>query len=823
MTTTITKKYFYVYTRPTWQSNWSLQPYITPLSVVRACAPQVDRAVLRLHWGTGVWENGVSMVDAVNMPDITNHYVKITSDDAATPTDETVIFIGIVGQIETNPLGQTYTGTRSADQKFMAYGLETLLEQRIQKSQILTNGGTRSEIKHVQSFNRRAAGGEIQGNRSTGRHAATSARADGAATFLFDVDSTDIDATDVWTNRDIIEYILAYNQLPDEPGGPWFGFAPATGVGAYLDQLVDVWDVSKLTTRQVFNAICNRARGLTWFIDYDPNTEKTNIRIKPMLDEELEIDGITVPANAEPVPIDLWGSGQNTQVKIKQDDTQRFDTIIVAGSNIKICGTWDYSDGDLAIGWTSTLETAYKNASKDVTGYGALSTTAQALLNDQFRATDRFNNVYTLFRVPASWTWTLDTENAAPTWDRVAAVLDPATTAGYWNGAKRFLPRLPFKEGFDYSSTAASSENVSGSDAEFRRPFAFAQNADDEWVYLDKIAATPAAVRILQTEMGVQVRFKPPYIFSGTSKTGFEPGGWTEDLADYGIPYTTLKLTAMVETDETFEIETVLQTKEYNRTKTITIPNAELWYIVPGTTIDIDDAGAEIAYGGTDPIIRNDVEKLKAVAAAAASWYAKTRYKVFIKNEELAEPWEGYLGKLLQYENPNDQGGPLIGSTVTSVAYSLTGPRVFMSLATDNAELDLAAVFGSGTQSTPASIPSLNVAEREIAGVKQTVASMQTEINKNPLRIETGSSSSGATTRIRRAYAKAAAGASGSITCYLDTDGTGEEVSVACEVTNGTNLNAALPRLADGDMIHVWNDGGTWRSIMTFHASEDCS
>ena len=94
-------------------------------------------------------------------------------------------------------------------------------------------------------------------------------------------------------------------------------------------------------------------------------------------------------------------------------------------------------------------------------------------------------------------------------------------------------------------------------------------------------------------------------------------------------------------------------------------------------------------------------------------------------------------------------------------------------------------------------------------------------INISMDRQKRGSSSGGSV--IRKAYAKAAAGASGSITCYLDTDGTGEEVSVSCEVAGGTNLNAAVPRLADGDMIHVYNDAGTWRSIMTFQASEDCS
>ncbi len=78
-------------------------------------------------------------------------------------------------------------------------------------------------------------------------------------------------------------------------------------------------------------------------------------------------------------------------------------------------------------------------------------------------------------------------------------------------------------------------------------------------------------------------------------------------------------------------------------------------------------------------------------------------------------------------------------------------------------------------------------------------------------------------TRIRKAFASVAAGASGTIACFLDTDGEGDTVDVVCEVADGeTDLNSALPRLRDGDMIHVYNDSGVWRSIMTFQASGPC-
>lgn len=73
--------------------------------------------------------------------------------------------------------------------------------------------------------------------------------------------------------------------------------------------------------------------------------------------------------------------------------------------------------------------------------------------------------------------------------------------------------------------------------------------------------------------------------------------------------------------------------------------------------------------------------------------------------------------------------------------------------------------------------------------------------------------------RPRVAYCKDAAGASTTITCYLDTDGTGTEITVYCSIAGGGNLNTAIPRLADGTLILVSKIGATWRCMTTFMIS----
>ena len=75
---------------------------------------------------------------------------------------------------------------------------------------------------------------------------------------------------------------------------------------------------------------------------------------------------------------------------------------------------------------------------------------------------------------------------------------------------------------------------------------------------------------------------------------------------------------------------------------------------------------------------------------------------------------------------------------------------------------------------------------------------------------------------IRLAFCKTAASSGTSIVCYLDTDETGEEITVECSISGGSDLNTAIPRLTDGLEILVWQINGVWKTN-TFQATTDCS
>lgn len=77
----------------------------------------------------------------------------------------------------------------------------------------------------------------------------------------------------------------------------------------------------------------------------------------------------------------------------------------------------------------------------------------------------------------------------------------------------------------------------------------------------------------------------------------------------------------------------------------------------------------------------------------------------------------------------------------------------------------------------------------------------------------------GGSSGIRKAFVKTTPTTTTTVDCYLNTDATGKEVTVTCEITGGgTKLNEANPRLVDGCMFYVVYDSvdKLWRSLFPF-------
>jgi hypothetical protein len=76
---------------------------------------------------------------------------------------------------------------------------------------------------------------------------------------------------------------------------------------------------------------------------------------------------------------------------------------------------------------------------------------------------------------------------------------------------------------------------------------------------------------------------------------------------------------------------------------------------------------------------------------------------------------------------------------------------------------------------------------------------------------------------IRKAFVKTTPGAVKTVTCYLDIDVTGTEITVNCSIAGaGTALNSAAPRIVDGDLIFVCQISEDWYCTTVFDRDELC-
>ena len=90
------------------------------------------------------------------------------------------------------------------------------------------------------------------------------------------------------------------------------------------------------------------------------------------------------------------------------------------------------------------------------------------------------------------------------------------------------------------------------------------------------------------------------------------------------------------------------------------------------------------------------------------------------------------------------------------------------------------------------------------------------ENEKSPQAVQQGRATRHPSIAIRRAFCRDDADYHTGLVCHLDTDGTGEEVYVICNISGGSKLDEASRLLKDGDPIMVTKIGSLWYAIEGF-------
>lgn len=817
-------KKFHVWLKKNWGNNWIPRPDIEPITCSQTVNPNVGKAEFVIRYGSGIFENAQALTSAENAQSFGDWYIQITAADDDAGSNAEAYWTGIIPAEQFNLLGQA-GGVKTADQKLVAYSLEFLLDRRMSGAWVREDAATAvKQIDRLPIFNRVGLDGEVIGNRSDNRHQFNNSGGTAFSTYVFDASAD----RPVWSYAAIIEYIANHFGPDITRGGPQFYFNTTTAISDALDQMVGVFDFSQVTLRQALDILISRSRGFCWFTDTD-TAGNVVIAIRSMLDEAVTIGDVTIPGHdvGDRVVLNLWTDPAHTDVVVTKDQGSTYSTITVRGSGFKAVGTFQRGgDGPLDQGWTAAELILYKDAAKNTEGYDALSNAEKSALNDKYRSADKFDRVLTTLVLDSDFDWTIAGEILNPQYDPTTGKIKldaggALVQAEYWNSGHRFLSLIPFLGGVDYGDSPAVDNNPAGTVPEYRRPFCLVKGADGKYLYVDKAPHVTATVRPLTTEPGIEVKFKPAYLFSNSWSA--EPGLWDDDLAEYGYSNGEALFTCMIQLDAEFKVQSSLNNNESDRELVIDIPDAEIWWVTPGTIVDVDDAGDPVEFKGittsagvpsADPsanLVRDDSDKLQAVLAAAVAFYGRPRYKVQITNRVLIPLAD--LGAMLDNIDIAVGSDDPPGTVITSISTDFRSS--VLTIQTDHAELDLAGIYGSRQTSATPAIPNLKVASREINKTNQRLSDLERQTGKNPLRVMSGY---GDTRPVRRAFCKTAAQAATTIVCFLDTDGTGDEITVNCEIIGGPQLNDAIPLLQVGTEIKVIKSGGNWYCLSPFQA-----
>jgi hypothetical protein len=656
---------------------------------MQCAAPTMPKASFRWRSGRIKREDKTDFED-VDYTEFADKYVQVVfiPDAPSDPTqtsadaDPVVAWTGVFRDNQADLFGDDIVA--SADQNLVAYGLEELLARTVIRAAMIEdpNDDTSAiEIDIPLIFNERYELGNNEiGNRSDDQ-------------FDFNADNPDDDAeinayvfsksNKVWTVKDIVEYLLA-----DAPTAVTFTLGGQADV--LKNYILPRVDVSHMTTFAALNKLIDRRRGLGWTLrsadDSDPS--KWIVHVYTTFDTEVSSGDKTIPANKEIDDLDISGKREPEDVNISRDTMTKYGKIIVSGARILSMFTLSFADDTLEEAWTDDQETAYKN------GAGEDGVTEDAKKkNDAARADVLLRHVYTTFRVPNDWDWTAgdgeggDTKNANP--GLKDGTIDEKNAPPIRNWGHTFERHLPIKK----------PKGVDDHRPEFEEMMVFLKDDKVGYVHADHHTIEnkhPCHIRPLDTDFGFMVDANPNHILAARSWGGSPKSTQTNPQ----FAYQDMVVTVAVRTDEVLKVVENLS-GDAERVKLIHVPDAELWYIVPGTVVGVtSDGKLDRQVKDQDDNfeffreLRNDVEILRFIAAQAKAWYGTPRSSLRYSTREMlfAHP----VGAIIR--SVTDDGGSLpVNSVVSAKTFDLQ--KGTTSLTTAFGELDFGAGDFSATHS----------------------------------------------------------------------------------------------------------------------------
>lgn len=626
---------FRVEVRTAWDDGeWEDVPYLYVRAAELAAAPGVSRAEFVYDFGNVTREDQETAEFAACPPlELMGRFVRVVKlgvAEGGTAEEADPIWYGVIESDGLELLGtqsdsQTAIGGR---QVMTAYGLEHLLDRFAVRGSWVLRKDTFFVPRLIRrdwspAFNERVRvglGGRALGNRSAIRETPVGQ----GTSYMFGADGN------TWSDFDIAEYLIAQ-------------FVPLS-LKVKLGGQVDLLNVTVTprfavheseTVWSVLNRLIDRRRGMGWCVRVDDQMNVV-VHVFAVFGEDVSFGGTTggqttVAKNTEPVVVVLDERRDVAAVSLEDAGHVLYDEIFVRGNRVVSCFTVSVADGNVQAGWESVLEGIYKSPG------GANAEEIDARRS----STDGLSHVFQRFLVKPGFDWRPSNGEAnggqnvtVPQFNDDgsfnAAVQHPGGLNDWDVGVMRHLPM----------SAGSGVDEPSDPDL---RPCPLVVYPDPFHVgWWHRFETGPGdlvsgSVRPLDAGFGYEVQCSPAHLLAGADWAGAAASDtlpvlhWQALIATIAVE-TDVRLGVRAEIDKPY-LTAEEQAGRVKRVLHIDVPDAEFWWIASTTVVDVDGGvlvrfptpGASTLPGMPVNVRRNDVERLKRIAALATAWHGRKR------------------------------------------------------------------------------------------------------------------------------------------------------------------------------------------------------
>ena len=401
--------------RQSWLDDWQVVPYLWVEKLELHCAPQMSGAQLVWEYGQILQHDQLAFAHFNRGDNFYDWFVRIEVldpnqlvDDNGEPDEEgkpKVIhtWVGVLVGDDDDQFGayvyqQNNQQARLAAgrQRITALGLESLLHRQPM---------LRSYVKDVVGSQ---GGGELLIDRAIDFNAATldnegGNRSDAFGSFdrLF---SNQPSSGQTWSSREIVSYVVKTLGPRSTADAAIIGFVPVNLEALPQNDSPPIRTYGK-TGWEIINEAANRRRAFTFYAALhadDPG--RVALKCVSLLDDFLVLEDDVLSANIPGYDLDYDRAVDVVRASVRRTTANRYDRVVVRGARARSIFTISTIDATLEADWLSADETAYEAGPS---GIGGLDVDKQERRIREFRAADRFRDVFARFKIPDDWDFTV--------------------------------------------------------------------------------------------------------------------------------------------------------------------------------------------------------------------------------------------------------------------------------------------------------------------------------------------------------------------------------------------------------------------------------